>query len=89
MKDLETKQKVLQEIMDLMEGRESDRLKSHPKFAKPKVEAPVEEEGEEMEMADKEEVPSEMPSEEKEESKSDELSDEDIQLLLEKMKDLE
>jgi hypothetical protein len=38
MKDLETKQKVLKEIIDLMDSRDGDKLKSHPKLMAAKVE---------------------------------------------------
>lgn len=38
MQDLETKKKVLEEIMGLMDEKEGDRLKSHPKLMAAKVE---------------------------------------------------
>ena len=38
MKDLETKQNVLKEIMALMDEREGDKLKSHPKLMAAKIE---------------------------------------------------
>lgn len=43
MQDLEIKKNVLKEIMDLMDGREGDRLKSHPKFAKAAAKPAVDE----------------------------------------------
>lgn len=38
MKDLETKESILQEIMDLMSDREGDDLKKHPKLMAAKIE---------------------------------------------------
>ncbi len=53
MKDLETKQKVLEEIMSLMDDKEGEKLKSHPKLMAAKVEIgkPKELEGSEDEEA--------------------------------------
>ena len=38
MKDMDLKKKVLSEIMDLMDAREGDRLKKHPKLMKAEIE---------------------------------------------------
>ena len=83
MKDLATKQNVLQEIMDLMDGKDKERLKSHPKFAAKKVEMPAEEMPEVAEESEPaiEGVDSELAE--------GELSQDDIRMLLEKLKDLE
>lgn len=34
MKDMEVKKQILQEIMDMMDEQESEKLKKHPKIAK-------------------------------------------------------
>ena len=86
MKDLSVKQNVLQEIIDLMEAREGESLKSHPKFAKPmpelsgdaKEEMPIEGEAVAEESL-------EAPSMEKSEG---ELSEEDMQMLLQKLQEM-
>ena len=78
MKDLETKESVLQEIIDLMDEREGNDLKKHPKLmaASLEVEEP------------------EAPSEEDESSDAlaakdeEEITPEQIQKLLEHFKDL-
>ena len=80
MKDLELEQNVLQEIMDLMDQREGESLKKHPKLAVAKIEV-EKPEPEEMEA---EELSSEAPKVEGEE----EISPEMIQKLLEHFKDL-
>lgn len=80
MKDLDLKQNVLQEIMDLMDEREANDLKAHPKLmaAKVEVEKPAEDELEaELESAPAEEQPSE-----------DEVTPEMLQKLLEHFQDL-
>jgi hypothetical protein len=87
MKDLSVKQNVLQEIIDLMEQREGESLKSHPKFAKAMPEMKPEMESEDPMMGmDKKEESIESPEVEKAEG---ELSDEDLQMLLEKFKELQ
>jgi hypothetical protein len=75
MKDLETKQKVLEEIMSLMDEKEGDKLKSHPKLMAAKIEIgkPKSEDGED-------------PAEELSESPLDESKE---HLLDEKPKDEE
>lgn len=69
MQDLEMKQKVAQEIMALMDQKEGERLKSHPKLMAKAAAAPAEEP-----------VAEEMPVEGEEE-----LSPEMIQKLIEMM----
>lgn len=78
MKDLALKQNVLQEIMDLMDEKEGENLKSHPKLmaAKIEVEKP---EGEEM-LEESSEAPA-VPSE-------DEISPEMLEKLIEHFKGL-
>lgn len=79
MKDLETKKKVLSEIMELMDEKEGENLKmKSPKFMAAKVEIEKPEE----------EKPIEMMSGEAEEDK-EEMSPEMIQKLLEMYKDLQ
>lgn len=79
MKDLETKKKVLSEIMELMDEKEGENLKmKSPKFMAAKVEIEKPEEEKPIEMMSGEE------SEEKEE-----LSPEMVQKLLEMYKDLQ
>lgn len=80
MKDLETKKNVLKEIMDLMDSREGDRLKKHPKL----VAAQIEVGKPEIEAEEEEETP-EIESEGEE---SEEISPEMIEALLEKLQDL-
>lgn len=83
MKDLAMKQNVLQEIIDLMEAREGESLKSHPKFAKAKPE------GEEGLPVEGVEEKLESPEVEESEGAEGELSEEDMQMLLEKFKELQ
>lgn len=81
MQDLEMKQNILKEIMDLMDQKEGEKLKSHPKFmaAKVEVEKPAVEEAE----------PKEESVEVGEKSMSEsEVSPEQLQMLLEQLKDL-
>ncbi len=94
MTDIETKKKVLEEIMSLMDEKEGEKLKSHPKFmaAKIEVEKPIEGAAEiekEKMLGDLgEEKPghelAESPLQEKAE---DEISPEMIDMLLKKYKD--
>lgn len=76
MKDLELKQNVLQEIMDLMDQREGEDLKKHPKLmaAKIEVEKPEDETQGEIEGGETE--------------KSGEISPEDLAKLIEHFKGL-
>lgn len=86
MQDLEIKEKVLQEIMDLMEEREGEALKKHPKLvaSKVEVEKPVDEEAsEEMEVSADMMAKKEDPM-----SEESEISAEDLQKLLEHFKGL-
>jgi hypothetical protein len=39
MKDMEVKKQILQEIMDMMDEKESEMLKKHPKLAKVEIES--------------------------------------------------
>lgn len=90
MKDMDLKKKVLSEIMDLMDAREDDRLKKHPKLMKAEIEVVKEEKKEDDEMTpemmdEKEEVMDEM-SEEKEAEMD--IDPEMLQMLIEKMKEM-
>lgn len=88
MKDLAMKQNVLQEIIDLMEAREGESLKSHPKFAKAMPEAkPEGEEGLQVEGVEEESL--DAPEVDEAEKPEGELSEEDMQMLLEKFKELQ
>lgn len=81
MRDLETKESVLQEIIDLMDAREGDDLKKHPKLmaASLEVEKPeIEVEGPEVSSDDLA----------KKEDDEEEISPEQIRKLLEHFKDL-
>lgn len=71
--DLEMKEKILDEIAALMDEREGEDLKKHPKLMAAKVEV------EEPEVE-------EMPAEEK--PKEEEISPEMIQALMDHFKDL-
>lgn len=73
MQDMEMKKKVAQEIMALMDEKDGERLKSHPKLMAAKIE--VEKPESELELEAK---PEGMESEE-------ELSPEMVQKLLEMM----
>lgn len=81
MKNLEIKKNILQEIMELMDAKEGESLKKHPKFmaAKVEVEKPAEE-GLEMESS------SESP--EAEALEEGDITPEQLQKLLEHFKDL-
>lgn len=94
MMDIETKKKVLEEIMSLMDEKEGEKLKSHPKFMAAKIEVakPVEGDaemmkekmlGDESEMKPGHEL-SESPGVE---SSEEEISPEMIDMLLKKYKD--
>lgn len=80
MKDMDLKKKVLSEIMDLMDAREGDRLKKHPKLMKAEIEVVNEEKKEDDEM-----MP-EMMDEEKEAEMD--IDPEMLQMLIEKMKEM-
>lgn len=86
MKDMDLKKKVLSEIMDLMDAREGDRLKKHPKLMKAEIEVVNEEKKEDDEMMDeKEEGMEEMPEEKEAEM---DIDPEMLQMLIEKMKEM-
>jgi hypothetical protein len=84
MKDFNLKNKVLEEIMGLMDEKEGDLLKSHPKLVKAEVEVvkPKSEEvkplgeGEELELGEKKPVL---------ESEDEEIDDEMLAALMEKL----
>ena len=80
MKDLETKESVLQEIIDLMDAREGEDLKKHPKL----LAASVEVEKPEV-VAEEPEVSSDVLAQKDDE---EEISPEQIRKLLEHFKDL-
>lgn len=77
MQDMDIKKKVLEEIMGLMDEKEGEKLKSHPKLMAAKIEV------EKPEAEIKEIEPSVEPSEEAEE----EITPEMIDMLLKKYKD--
>ena len=84
MKDLGLKQNVLQEIIDMMDEKEGEGLKSHPKLMAAKLEV-AKPEVEEMELepeAEKE------PMLEKVQGEDSEISEDDLQKLLAHFKDL-
>jgi len=78
MQDLELKNKILDEIMGMMDEKDGERLKSHPKFAAKAALAEPEPEIEAEEEALKPEG----------EISEDEMSPEMIQKMLEMYKDL-
>ena len=86
MKDMDLKKKVLSEIMDLMDAREGDRLKKHPKLMKAEIEVVNEDKKEDDEM-----MP-EMMDEKEEISEENEVEaefdPEMLQMLIEKMKEM-
>lgn len=84
MKDLELKQNVLQEIMDLMDSRDGDRLKNHPKL-KPAAVA-VEIEKVPKEESEEEIEPKSEDPEMEEKDDEEEISPDMLQALLEKLK---
>lgn len=79
MQDLETKQKILDEIMSMMDEKDGERLKSHPKLAAASM--PEEKPGLEL----GEDESSENPEMEKKEG---DLDPETVQKILEMYKDL-
>ena len=88
MKDLGTKQKVLKEIMDLMDSRDGDKLKSHPKLIAAKVEVAKPEDGiKKMLEGSSDEEASETPAIEAKEGDS-EISPEMLDKLLAHFKGL-
>lgn len=85
MKDLSVKQGVLKDIIELMEGREAEGLKSHPKIAKKEEDAPI---------AGVISVENEKPLEKigaegEGKEDEDEVSPEDLQMLLAKIKEMQ
>lgn len=103
MKDLEIKKNILQEIMDLMDEKEADGLKNHPKFMAAKLEIAKPEESDEEksedpsedfslkdmkeDMSEGEEPVIESDADSLSEKK-DELNPEDLQKLLELYKQM-
>lgn len=94
MQDMEIKKKVLDEIMELMDEKEGDKLKMHPKLMAAKIEVvkPKDSESEmikEKRMGDISEMePNHEASEtQDEEAAEEEISPEMIELLLKKYKD--
>ena len=94
MQDMEIKKKVLDEIMELMDEKEGEKLKMHPKLMAAKIEVvkPKDSESEmikEKRMGDISEMePNHEASEtQDEESAEEEISPEMIELLLKKYKD--
>ena len=81
MQDLEIKKSILKEIMDMMDAKESEGLKKHPKLASAEMEV----ESPEAEMS--EEKP-EMMEESKPEMSEDEIDPEDLERLMELHKSL-
>lgn len=78
MQDLEMKKSILKEIMDMMDAREGEGLKKHPKLAA-KAEVPAPEEAMSLESEEK----PEMMEEAKPEMSSDEIDPEDLERLME------
>ena len=76
MEDMDMKKKVLQEMMDLMDQKDGDKLKCHPKMMALKVEAKP------PEASPAEESP------ESEEPSEDDLSPEMVQKILEMYKQM-
>lgn len=81
MQDLDVKKKILDEIMGLMDEKDGDRLKNHPKLIAAKLEIGKPKDEELLEDPKAEIL--ESPLEEK---KEDELDPESIQKLLEMYK---
>ncbi len=87
MQDLDMKKKVIQEVIDLMEAKQGDKLKSHPKLMASKIEV-AKGEPDEVEMSEeKPEIELEMGGPEKDGESEEELSPEMLQKLLEQLKD--
>lgn len=87
MQDLEMKQKVAKEIMDLMDQMEGDRLKKHPKVMGASIEI---EKKEPMMASDPEEIaesPEAKAVEDSEDGEEMELSPEMIEKILAMMKE--
>lgn len=78
---LESKKNILKEIMDMMDMKDGERLKKHPKFMKAEIEVEAKPEGEAEEMA-------EPKAEEKEDIAEGEMEidPEMLQMLIEKLK---
>ena len=88
MQDLDVKKKVLDEIMGLMDEKDGDRLKNHPKVLAAKIEVkkdnPIEMMKEKMNGDDGENDPGHEESESPEmEASEDEMNPEMIKKLLE------
>ena len=83
MDDMDLKKKTLQEIIDLMDQKDGDRLKAHPKLSAA-VMMPEKKDSIEVVEGSPEEESKESPLEEKDED-ADEVSPEMIQKLLEMM----
>lgn len=88
MQDVEMKKKILSEIMDLMDEKEGDILKSHPKVMAAKVEIEKPEKKDALDM-----MKSKMPEENEMSDDSDIESEEDmspemIKKMLEMYKDM-
>lgn len=90
MEDLEMKKKIAQEIMDLMDQKDGDRLKSHPKLMAASIEVGKKPEldmlkgDDDEKFEDPKEESLESPAVEKAEDSS-EISPEMIQKLIEMM----
>lgn len=81
MEDLELKKKVLQEMMDLMDQKDGENLKGHPKMMALKVEAKPEVGSPDDEVLDSQKV--------EDSEDEDDLSPEMVQKILEMYKDLQ
>lgn len=88
MKDLETKKKVLSEIMDLMDEKDGEMLKMHPKVLAAKVEVEKPEKEDAVSIMKSKMMGSEEPSEGLEIESEDEMSPEMIKKMLEMYKDM-
>lgn len=90
---LDLKKNILKEIMDMMDAKEGDRLKKHPKFMKAEIEIGAKPKEDEM-MDDKEDKPEiEMDpkldaKEDVAEGEMDDIDPEMLQMLIEKMKEM-
>lgn len=83
---LEVKKNILKEIMDMMDMKDGERLKGHPKFMKAEIEVKAKPEGEDMmgEMDDKEDsmkVESDPKLDAKEDMAEGEMDDVDPEIL--------
>lgn len=88
MKDMDLKKKVLSEIMDLMDAREGDRLKKHPKLMKAEIEVVNEEKKEDEDEMKVEMDPKLDAKEDVAEGEMDDIDPEMLQMLIEKMKEM-